>query len=286
MPKAININGGLGRIVCALPALKILQEQEPETLIIMGGWEELFLSTGLNVVEAGSVTIGKMLEGYDVITPEPYYQSGYREGLYDMREAFARALGVELVEPIDYGFRPCPDACMKLLKHLLELPDAKGKPVAVIQVKASGENNIRDLNKDTTLNAVQALKDEGYFPVLIGDMGMSYDIPCYVFQKTSLTDFIALIAICDLFVGGDSAGMHIAKAFKKQGIIYLTSTAGIMYYPEWFIEFRHPDHNQTFEYPRLFRAEQKQAKLNAFKGVNQYYISTDLLRESIQKIRG
>jgi len=288
MPKAININGGLGRVVCALPALKLLQEKEPDTLVIMNGWDDLFLMTDLNTIEAGSVAIGKMLEGYDVITPEPYHQAGYRNGEYDMRYAFAKDLGVEFGKTIDYGIRMDSNNVRKYMHHFRnEVADAKGKPLAMIQVKASGNENIRDLNKETTLNAIEAVKKAGYFPVLVGDTStIPFDLQCYHINNTSLVDYITLLAMCDLFIGGDSSGMHLARAFGKKGIIFFTSTAGIKFYPDWFIEFRHPDHPVTYEYPRLFRAEQKQAKLNEHKGVNKYYISEENFSKAIADIKG
>jgi hypothetical protein len=287
MPKAINMTGGLGRIVCALPALKLLQEKEPDTIVVMNGWDDLYLHTNLNTVESSTVAIGALLENYDVITPEPYYQAGYRKGVYDMRYAFALDLGVEFGNTIDYGIKLDPALVRKYLSHFQSIPEAQGKPLAMIQVKASGDNlNIRDLNEDTAKNAIFACKANGYFPVLVGDLNnIPFNLECYNINNTALSDFITLIAMAELFIGGDSAGMHLARAFGKKGIIYLTSTAGTRYYPDWFTEFRHPDHPVTFEHPRLFRAEQKQSKLNLIKGVNNYSISEEDFNKAIQDIR-
>lgn len=278
------MTGGLGRIVCALPALKLLQQQEPDSVIIMNGWDDLYMHTGLNVIEAASLNVGSILRKYDIITPEPYHQAGYRNGEYDMRFAFAKDLGVELGEALDYDIRPCMKTVKRLLTHFTkDVPDALGKRLAMIQIKASGTDNIRDINKTNVLNAVNALKNKGYFPIIIGQGEMDYDIPAYVYKDTSLTEYISLIAIADFFVGGDSSGMHLARAFGKKGVILYTSTGGIKFYPGWFTEFRNPAYPDTFEYPRLFKAEYRQTKLNEYLGVERYEVTQEMFEAALNE---
>lgn len=274
--KAININGGLGRVVASLPAL-----YASNSLIITNGWEELFSMTNLKTIEAGSSYIGEAIRDLDVVTPEPYHQAGYRRGEYNMVEAFHRDLGTQGTA---YGLFPCPTTTARLHKQVHEA--AKGLPLAMVQVKASGERNLRDLNEDTTKNAIQALRDAGYFPVVIGDTNLGFDLEVYNINNTSITEFVSLIMIGDIFVGGDSSGMHIAKALNKKGIIIFTSTGGTKYYPENFVEFRHPTYENTVEYPRLFRAELLQNNHNTHKGVDQYFVTTEQFADAIQLVRG
>jgi len=280
MDRAISINGGLGRCICALPAL-----HKAGGLVITNGWEELYALTDLNCVEAGSSIIGGLLDNVDVITPEPYHQGGYRKGEYTMIDAFAKDIGVELDEEPYYGLYPDSTASQIMYQRIQEA-GAEGKPIVTIQVIASGPGNVRNLNEDTTKNAIEACRELGLFPVIIGDSNIGFETDCTMAQNTTLTEYISLIAISDLFIGGDSSGMHIAKALNKPGVIYLTSTSGTKYYPEHFIEFRHPNFESSFEYPRLFEAEQRQMKKNARMGVNNYFISKEDFTEVINKIRG
>lgn len=280
MTIAININGGLGRCVCALPAL-----YKSNSLVITNGWEELYALTDLNCIESNSSLIGQMLENVDVISPEPYHQAGYRKGDYSMVEAFHKDIGTQAeVGEEFYGLYPDPPTNHDMWRKIQEA-GAEGKPIVAIQVIASGPGNVRNLNESTTKNAIEACRELGLFPVIVGDENIGFETDCVIARGTSLTEYISLIAISDMFIGGDSSGMHIARALNKRGIIYFTSTSGTKYYPDWFHEFRHPDFLDTYEYPRLFAAEHRQTKRNARIGVNNYTISKDNFLEVIEKIR-
>ena len=267
MKKAIYVNGGLGRITAALPALKA-----SNSLIITSGWGELFTLTDLYCIESESAMMHSMLDGLDIITPEPYHQAGYRSGKYNMVKAFHKDLGTK---GEDYGLTPDVKTSAVMYDKLVS-SGAADKKIITIQVRASGDlHNVRNMGKQSVINAVDAARELGHFPVIIGDENIGFELDCSIVRSTTLTEFVSLIGLSDMFVGGDSSGMHIAKALNIPGIIYLTSTAGHKYYPEHFTEFRHPDHKSTFEYPRLFSAEQAQSKKNDRAGVNRYDISKE-----------
>jgi hypothetical protein len=266
------MTGGLGRIVAALPAL-----QAADSLVITNGWEELYSLTTLRTIEANSAYIGEALKGLDIVTPEPYHQADYREGKYNLVQGFHKCLGTE---GNYYGLVPDTKTTEAWAKFLCK--EALGKPIAMIQLKSGATN--RDMSQGNAENVIEALKAKGYFPVIIGDLDISFDMTEFHIKDTSITDYVSLIALCDLFIGCDSSGMHIAKAFNKKGIIFFTSTAGQCFYPENFIGYKHPNHPNTVEYPRLFKAEQVQATLNRAKGLSNYTVPVDYLVDAIETL--
>jgi hypothetical protein len=280
MSKAIFINGGLGRCVASLPAIHEVTRQDPSTIIITGGWPEFWASTGLNCIEMDSLAVEPLISGKDVISPEPYYMNSYREGKIDMVEAFNELLNVE---GDNYRMYPNTRAMKELMGSISEQnPD--GLPVICIQPKASGTANIRDLNQDNTLNIIRLVQKAGGFPVIIGDTDLYFDPKCTTVNETNLTQYISLIGLCHAFIGGDSSGMHIAKALNKPGVILLTSTAGIKYYPDHFTELRVPNHEDSKEFPRLFSVETKRMNHNEAGNLGDYVFDEDKLSEAITKL--
>ena len=45
MKTAVFINGGAGRVLCAIPALEAYLENNPDTIIVTEAWAELFLAS-------------------------------------------------------------------------------------------------------------------------------------------------------------------------------------------------------------------------------------------------
>ena len=75
-PKSFFINGGAGRVICSIPALKNIEEHPEEDFVIVceGGsdfsvdiqlWMERYSITGKGLFE-------EKLKHTDIVTPEPY----------------------------------------------------------------------------------------------------------------------------------------------------------------------------------------------------------------------
>ena len=82
MKKAFFINGGIGRVLCAIPALEwYKQHTDPDVVIVAEGWSELFLISPLlrnNIFPVGHKGLfEEKLRDKDIITPEPYRLNAY-----------------------------------------------------------------------------------------------------------------------------------------------------------------------------------------------------------------
>ena len=276
---AININGGLGRVVAALPMLQSMSE-DPETRIITNGFDELFDLTTLKTIEGSSGNILDVCLSHDVHTPEPYRVSAYLRGEIDMSTAFFKAMGSEETRRF-YGLTPAYHSVLRMAK-LIQDSNTENKPICMIHPTASGEGNIRNMSQQNVINAIAAAKQDGYYPLVIGVENLGYEIDCLTSGNTSLTDFISLIFLAEVVICCDSAALHLSKALDKRTVVLFTSTAGTKYYPE-MTEFRHPTLTKTFEYPRLFRQEIKQGNINYSNGCDKYIVPVEEFIKSIHK---
>ncbi|TGW14446.1 hypothetical protein EIL50_05505, partial [bacterium NHP-B] len=90
---AVIIDGGLGRVLCAIPALQELNKKH-ELIVLTGGWEYAYTGSGLNVLSMGTPNLQFKLEGFEVVKPEPYWNLDYRSGKLNLVEAFLTELGL------------------------------------------------------------------------------------------------------------------------------------------------------------------------------------------------
>jgi len=275
---AVEVSGGLGRVVSMLPSLSIKGD-----LAITQGWEELFYHTDLNAIEGGSLYIEKALENKDVVRPEPYHMAAYRKGEKNLPECFAEALGIK---GYDYQMHKrnnpikIPAAVEEWKNSMLrDLGVAEGTPVMIIDSGASTE--VRKLDRDTVINAATAARNLGYHPIHIGEIDVFFSDEEHLswIAGTSIIEYITLLSSADLFVGGDSAGLHISALYGVPSIIKTTSTSGIKYYPNVF-KFVHPLHQNSVENCRLYGAEQRKTAENLANKCNFYTICA----ENIEKL--
>ena len=81
MKKAFFINGGAGRVLCAIPALEHhLKNIDPTAPIIVEGWIDLYLTSKIllnNTFPANDPNLFEKLKDREIITPEPYKLNAY-----------------------------------------------------------------------------------------------------------------------------------------------------------------------------------------------------------------
>ena len=93
MKKAFFINGGAGRVLCAIPALEhYKQHVDPTVVIVVEGWLELFFNSAIlrdNVYPVGHKGLfqDKLIDR-EIITPEPYRLNAYFTQKCNLIQAF------------------------------------------------------------------------------------------------------------------------------------------------------------------------------------------------------
>lgn len=219
---AVMLDGGLGRVLCAIPALQVLAE-EFELLVVSGGWLEAYKGSGLKVLPMGLPNQADLLDDYRIIKPEPYWELSYRKGKHNLVCAFFKTLGLDVPEE---GLPFKTDT--RSMGSLVKAP----KPVLMFQpIGSGGPADPRSMTMDEINSVVAKYKSE-YSIFLLGcedNLGLKKEDVTFV-KDLKEAAFIRFIQECKFFVGCDSSGLHIAAAAGVPHIGYMATTSGVKYY--------------------------------------------------------
>ena len=253
MKTIINIDGGIGRVIAAIPALlkygKLHPEEDwyvmiPAWDIMTWGFEELQERT-FNPETKG------MFENYywdadKVIYPEPYKLPKFYRNEIGLKEAF----DVLINETEDHSDLPE----MQLKLSLDELIDAKqivnnirrqnnNKKIIVMQPFGSTayhtevgiyDKSMRSINHYMTKMLVDKLSKD--YVILNMSAGLySQDGMANLQPDPSLRVWAGIIGEADYFIGCDSCGQHMAKAMGTPSSVVIAGTHEVnMSYPDTF----------------------------------------------------
>jgi ADP-heptose:LPS heptosyltransferase len=239
------IDGGAGRLVTAIPALEKFAINNPDDdfRILTAAWESLYWAHPLlqkktfNVNQKGVFDLH--IKDRRLVVPEPYHTHGYYNQKLHLTEAFDEEINktddhTDLDKPNLYVTKTERLSIQNLITEIKK--EKKKKKLVVIQPYGSGmqlvgdrplDNSYRSLDVDFALQLIHAISKE-HAVVYFGDKnfyhpGDSYSVN--LFDKgDDMRMYMALIAECDYFIGVDSLGQHIARAFNKPGTVIMGST--------------------------------------------------------------
>lgn len=261
MNSTFLLSGGAGRIITAIPALEKYAKNHPEDdfNVLIYGWENLYW----NHPFLQSRTYGVGQKGiFDLIvkksilkTPEPYHRYSYYNQITSLAEAFDEEINStedhsDLTKPNLYCHSNEITTVRKLITEAKQ--QKKRKKFVVYQPYGSGMTIVNDRPYDASgrsLDVDDAL-NLGY--LLSQDSIVLYFGPNeYIHPKddfmlntknmngADLRFFMAMISECDMFVGVDSVGQHMARAFDKPGLVIMGSTfEKNVSYPDFFKIYR------------------------------------------------
>ena len=273
MKTIINIDGGLGRVITAIPALLKYGKNHPEDdwYVMIPGWD--FMVWGIEELQQRTFnpeTKG-MFENYywhadKVIAPEPYKLPAFYRNEISLIEAFDELIN-ETTDHSDLSD-------MKLELTIDEILNAKGfinqaiqgingnptgceppkpvenhKKIIVFQPFGSTsqqsemgiyDKSMRSINHLFATEIANALSKDYIVINMNGREGFSHFPGVINFaQDPDLRTWSAIIQEADYFVGCDSVGQHMARAFDKPGTVILGST--------YAVNITYPDHFQIIE---------------------------------------
>ena len=232
MSKAILVKGGIGKVLCALPAIR-----RSGDLAISGGWHEFYGMAGLKAIEIDSQMLVDLTRDKDIIDADPYLLAKVKNGEW----SFVQGINY-LVNGKPFNDTPICDLPKNILDdfsmRLNEMsPD---KPVVAINPVGSNYDG-RSLVKGQLDHIIEIVQAVGATPLVICDHQLNIPEGVELVKADNHVQFAAIIASCDYLIGIDSAAMHIARARKIPGSIFFGATAGVKFYPDWFSEHRNPD---------------------------------------------
>jgi ADP-heptose:LPS heptosyltransferase len=234
MKYTIIIDGGLGRQICAIPALEKFVDKNPDTIIVTHFWTSIFWGNPKltdKVYDVNTKGLYKLIKDTKIFKPEPYYNNRYLNEEIHLIDAFNEEINGDQ-EKLSHPKIYLSD------KEIKEARKYRGtRPLICLQPfgsTAKFENNdiidgtARSLPKNLTLKLIETLHKK-YDLVLFDDREISF-IDRKKFIQTPPMDcrnWAALIANCNYFIGSDSAGQHIANSLNVPGLVFIGGTSAI-----------------------------------------------------------
>ena len=255
--KVFSIDGGAGRAICAIPALEKYARLNPEEdwNIIIGGWDALYFGNPLLQERTYSMDVkglfNNLIKDSQIIHPEPYTQWQYYNQQCSLAEAFDKIIN-ETDDHSDLG-KPNLYLCKgeeKNAANMLASVKAKQSKDITIVIQPFGRSARVD-NGDIIDDSTRSIEPHVYHQ-LVKKLSQKYNIilmaePDFVNlvsqddqisekpQGVDLRMWSAVIESVDYFIGCDSVGQHMARAFDIPGTVIMGSTyASNVSYPDYF----------------------------------------------------
>ena len=242
MKKAFAINGGAGRVLCAIPALENYKKNvDNDVVIIAEAWMELFLLSPTlrhNVYHVAHKGLFEdKLKDREIESPEPYRLNAYFNQKANLIQAFDKIINnLEVVpetKPINLELGKMEQVYGHNLVSQVKTQFGKEKAI-VIQPFGSGvrlEGNfvIDSSGRSLELRDFTRLVEElskNYAVILMAPFKIPIEktLQAAVPEDADLLKWSGIINAADYFVGCDSVGQHLANALKKPATVIIGST--------------------------------------------------------------
>lgn len=254
MRKVIFIDGGAGRAIAALPALEkmVKNNKDHDIRIVVFGWDNLYWGNSLLQditynADTKGIFDSFIKDADETISPEPYRLPDY----YNQKISLVEAFDAILNNTTDHSDLPpltlytskgeeknaanlIADVKMQQKKEKTLIVQPYGRSARVDRNDIIDDSS-RGLDSHAYLRLVRKLSTK-YNLVLFAEKPFWQADDTFTFKpEMDLRMWAAVIDAADYFVGCDSVGQHMARAFNKPGTVFLGSTfAKNVSYPEWF----------------------------------------------------
>lgn len=252
MQKIVFINGGAGRMLCALPALERFITENPDGYIVTEAgldfvWgNKLLQDRTLDVNTKG--LFENIIKHGQIVTPEPYRDYEYYTQKISISQGFDKLVNGDVRQDCNYR----PTIVLNKEEELNGISAVRHaqnehKKTKTIVIQPFGRSSINDpdlkviadystrsLEVKTFLAIATALK-QYYNVISMTEFPIPGDDITVNPKELTLRKWGAIINTTDYFIGCDSVGQHLAYAFNKPGTVILGSTfATNVSYPDFF----------------------------------------------------
>lgn len=249
MKKVFSITGGAGRVLCSIPALLKYHKKHGDNFYIFAesGLEFFVGIKELQDIAYTPDTKGvfeNIIKPNIMVTPEPYRNRGY----YNQEKNLIEAFDAEINQTDDHNDLEKIKIILNKAEEInavdamnnAKKQQGKDKTIVIQPFGRSAQpkqNEIiddmsRSLSLSSYMNIVDALQKK-YNVIYMGEF-MEVEDKTFKVQ-TQLRQWAAIIEAADYFIGCDSVGQHMARAFDKPGTVILGSTfAENITYPDHF----------------------------------------------------
>ena len=274
MNSTFLLSGGAGRIITAIPALEKYARLNPDDdfKVVIHGWENLFWSHPL--LQQRTFGIGQkgifdlIIKNSILKVPEPYHCWSY----YNQKTSLAEAFDEEINKTNDHSDLSKPNLyvhsneTVSAIKLINEAKKQKGKSRFIVyQPYGSGttltETGPVDLSgrslTSSDANELGKMLAKDAVVLYFGPNDFVHPNDDFMLNSkgipgADLRFFMSMISLCDMFVGVDSVGQHLARAFNKPGVVIMGSTfEKNVSYPDKFSFYRNKNVSITYNPIRI-----------------------------------
>ena len=266
--KVFHLDGGAGRVICALPALEKYAKKNPDKdfNVIIGGWDTLTFGNRLLQDKTYSMDVkgifNLLIKDNDLVHPEPYLLWEYYNQECSLIEGFDKIVN----QTDDHSDLEPPRLYLNKMEekgaaNLIAQVKSKQNKNATIVIQPFGRSARVD-NGDIIDDSTRSIEPHVYYK-LVKKLSQKYNIIFMgegefaqaISQEDSISEkpqgdlrmWAAIIEASDYFIGCDSLGQHMARAFDKPGSVIMGSTyAENVSYPDWFNIIENEDIPKTY----------------------------------------
>lgn len=227
MDKVINIDGGIGRVLCAEPAISALAQTELVTVVT--SWPEVFDNHPFieRIYHSNHRYLFEdVVKTRDFISPEPYQNHFYYTHKHHLIQSFDYLInGTDrMTRPAVYIQPNERESCITKLQPIMD-----GRPVVALQAFGSsaigGAWGITDhTHRSLPSYVVEALADSSPDVLFLNCSQFKGDRPNIINQECSVRELIVVVSMCDYVISIDSLTAHLGYAYGKKGIQLLGGT--------------------------------------------------------------
>jgi len=248
-PTAFFLNGGMGRIISAIPALEKYQEEsdDKDFIIVIEGICDILkghptLDTKTYDMYHKNLFHTKLVN-MNIVSPEPYRVNEYFNQKCNIAQAFDILINKKGIRPLPKstlvlskeeliaGKKAIDEVKEKLKKEKVVIVQPFGRAIEQIDGSFVDKSN-RSLEFFNLKNIIRKLQEKDFAVILMSEFGIDFKdaglkdevaMP----EKVPLRQWAAMIKYSDHFLGCDSVGQHLAYSVDTPASVVFGAT-----YPE------------------------------------------------------
>ena len=248
-PKAFFLNGGMGRIISAIPALEKYYEakEDPDFIIVIEGI--------CNIMNGHPTLDNKTYDMYhknlfhtklinmDIVSPEPYRLNEYFNQKCDIAQAFDMLINNKGIrelpaptlilskEELLEGRKAIDEIKKKVKKEKLVIIQPFGRAITQIDNSFVDKSN-RSIEFSNLKQIIKKLQEKDWAVCIMSEFGIEFKDAGFkdevaIPEIPDLRKWAGLIKYADHFLGCDSVGQHLAKAMETPASVVMGATQPI-----------------------------------------------------------
>lgn len=225
----VQIDGGIGRVICSTPAIETLAKNNPDRKIIIITTHPYVFYNNPFVWKVYGLDHDYLWEDViqtgEFINPEPYHNHLYYTQKHHLIQSFNY-----LINKDDSMVSPSLYLTDQELAWGTEFIDTrkkeKGKPIGILQCFGMGvtDNFLDDTHRSLSPECIERLISLFDQCIFINASHINLDYANVWQQQFTTRQLFSLVAACDFVLTIDSFISHVGACFNKKGVLLLGGT--------------------------------------------------------------